>query len=165
MALLRYCGGKVKQAKRLLKYIPEVPPGGTFCEPFVGGGSVALAVAAKYPDVNIILNDLDQGIASFWRFIVESGNAEFTAFTERVLNTVPTAEMYYELQAVTPITLADQAFHTLFFNRCSRAESNGKRILGGKNQRKGGVGSRWKPIDLVDELWEVRWLLWERTTV
>src|SRR5271166_1491932 len=131
MALLRYCGGKVKQAKRLLKYIPEVPPGGTFCEPFVGGGSVALAVATWYPKINIILNDLDLGIATFWQMIVYSSDAEFQLFTNRVGACKPTEEMYKQMKAAAPVDRADLAFHTLFFNRTSSIFSNGKRPLGG----------------------------------
>lgn len=53
--------------------------------PFVGGGSVALAMAEHYPTVKLILNDLDQDMAAFWDLVAAAPNSELQKLDDCIL--------------------------------------------------------------------------------
>jgi len=61
---LRYPGGKSKVAKTLVNKFPfEIDE---YREPFIGGGSVALEFAQRYPNVPIWINDKYEHLYHFW---------------------------------------------------------------------------------------------------
>ena len=61
---LRYPGGKSRAIKYLL---PKFPTDITeYREPFLGGGSVALAFSKEYPDTPVWVNDLYNPLYTFW---------------------------------------------------------------------------------------------------
>lgn len=60
---LRYPGGKSKAVKTLL---PLVPKFSEFREPFLGGGSVYLALKQEQPDKKYWVNDLNTDLYHFW---------------------------------------------------------------------------------------------------
>ena len=67
---LRYPGGKSKLASFLsntlsLNNMQNV----IFCEPFVGGAGLSLKLLLEGKVQNVILNDVDQGIYSFWHAV------------------------------------------------------------------------------------------------
>ena len=53
---LRYPGGKSRATKYLLPKFPKDIA--EYREPFLGGGSVAIAFTKEYPDVPVWVNDL-----------------------------------------------------------------------------------------------------------
>ena len=55
---LRYPGGKSRACTKMDMYFPDLRNYTEFCEPFLGGGSVAIHVAKKYPHLKITVNDL-----------------------------------------------------------------------------------------------------------
>ena len=61
---LRYPGGKSRMAKRIVDMMP--PTMESYYEGFLGGGSVALEVSKRYPDVAVHVNDLWYPLYSFW---------------------------------------------------------------------------------------------------
>lgn len=170
MSLFRYGGGKAKLAHKIITHItlPNIVRA-VFVEPFVGGGSVALTVARRYPNVRIVLNDLSPNIYSFWNILACGSDKDFLALRRRVQTCHPTLALYNSLKASTPVDETDRAFRTLFFNRTSYVSSNGKRPLGGWNQtieqEAKGIRSRWNAMRLGEELLEARGLLAGRTTV
>jgi len=64
---LRYPGGKTRAVKHILPLIPE--DCGELCSPFLGGGSVELAVAARGTRVHGY--DLFEPVAWFWKALLE----------------------------------------------------------------------------------------------
>lgn len=61
---LRYPGGKSRAVKYL---IPKMPKDITeYREPFLGGGSVAIAFTKEYPDIPVWVNDLYEPLTNFW---------------------------------------------------------------------------------------------------
>ena len=82
---LRYPGGKGKLTP-LIELLIELHGhrGGTYIEPFAGGAGVAIELLEKKVVSEIVINDLDKGIYSFWRAILE----ETDKFLEQV-NTIP----------------------------------------------------------------------------
>jgi DNA adenine methylase len=165
MALLRYPGGKVRYTDFILPTLYRYSGFSTFVEPFVGGGSVALALAARHPGVKLILNDLDTGIAAFWDLIANAPETEFQDLIARILKTRPTVAMFNEMLESKPSDRPDRAFRTFFLNRTSFG-GMGWRPLGGRNQTsEGKIDSRWCSAKRVTELHEARRLLHGRTQV
>ena len=61
---LRYPGGKSRAVKYL---IPKIPKDITeYREPFLGGGSVAIAFTKENPNVPVWVNDLYEPLTNFW---------------------------------------------------------------------------------------------------
>lgn len=70
---LRYPGGKSRAIKQIL---PLIPPFKEFREPFVGGGSVFIALKQRvHSDLIFKINDLNTDLYCFWK-IVRDSNAE-----------------------------------------------------------------------------------------
>lgn len=66
---LRYPGGKSRATKQLDSYFPNVGKYSNYREPFLGGGSVALFVSKKYPNLNVWVNDKYWELYNFWNHL------------------------------------------------------------------------------------------------
>ncbi len=64
---LRYPGGKSRACTKMDPYFPDLRNYSEFREPFIGGGSVAIHVSKKYPDLSIWVNDLYEPLVNFWQ--------------------------------------------------------------------------------------------------
>ena len=64
---LRYPGGKSRACEKMGPYFPDLRNYNEFREPFVGGGSVAIYITKKYPNLNIWVNDLYEPLVNFWQ--------------------------------------------------------------------------------------------------
>ena len=68
---LRYPGGKRKLEPFMEMLIEQTGHiGGTYVEPFAGGAGIALELLEKNIVNEIVINDFDKGIYSFWRAIL-----------------------------------------------------------------------------------------------
>ena len=63
---LRYPGGKSRAVTKMDQYFPDLRNYVEFREPFLGGGSVALYVTKKFPNLKITVNDLYEPLVNFW---------------------------------------------------------------------------------------------------
>ena len=70
---LRYPGGKSRAIVKLLQYLPDLTQVKEFREPFLGGGSVALEITKRYPNIEIWVNDLYEPLANFWQILQHDG--------------------------------------------------------------------------------------------
>jgi len=66
---LRYPGGKSRALKSILEKVPTQFK--EFREPFVGGGSVFIALKQLYPEGQFWINDLYEELAAFWQMTQE----------------------------------------------------------------------------------------------
>ena len=64
---LRYPGGKSRACVKMDPFFPDLRDYEEFREPFLGGGSVAIHVAKKYPNLKIWVNDLYEPLVNFWQ--------------------------------------------------------------------------------------------------
>ena len=64
---LRYPGGKSRAVTKMEQYFPDLRNYVEFREPFLGGGSVAIYIAKKYPHLKITVNDLYEPLVNFWQ--------------------------------------------------------------------------------------------------
>ena len=70
---LRYPGGKSRAVSKLFQYIPDLNNHKEFREPFLGGGSVALEITKRYPNISIWVNDLYEPLHNFWCELQDNG--------------------------------------------------------------------------------------------
>ena len=70
---LRYPGGKSRAVVKLLQYLPDLTQVKEFREPFIGGGSVALEITKRYPNIEIWVNDLYEPLYNFWCELRDNG--------------------------------------------------------------------------------------------
>ena len=93
---LRYPGGKSRACTKMDPYFPDLRNYTEFCEPFLGGGSVAIHVAKKYPHLKITVNDLYEPLINFWVQLQQFGS-ELTDTIRNYKSTHPNPESAKEL--------------------------------------------------------------------
>ena len=71
---LRYPGGKSRACEKMGPYFPDLRNYDEFREPFLGGGSVAIYITKKYPNMDIWVNDLYEPLVNFWQQLQMFGN-------------------------------------------------------------------------------------------
>ena len=71
---LRYPGGKSRACTKMDPYFPDLRNYDEFREPFLGGGSVAIYITKKYPNIDIWVNDLYEPLVNFWQQLQMFGN-------------------------------------------------------------------------------------------
>ncbi|MDR1868288.1 MAG: DNA adenine methylase [Treponema sp.] len=75
---LRYPGGKTRAIKKILSIIPHTFS--EFREPFVGGGSVFLAIKQYISDhIPFCINDLNYDLFCFWKYAQEKNASLYEA--------------------------------------------------------------------------------------
>lgn len=131
---LRYPGGKGRLARFVGELMAQQPDRPTrYAEPFAGGAGVGLRLLFdEYVD-EIILNDLNPGIAAFWRCLFH----EPKALLERLAACEPTIEEWHRQHATYKAATSDDAelgFATFFLNRTNRSGILNARPIGGLGQ-------------------------------
>ncbi len=79
---LRYPGGKSRACIKLEQYFPDLRDFKEYREPFVGGGSVAVYLTKKYPNLDIWVNDLYEPLVNFWKTLQDDGKNLHTELQE-----------------------------------------------------------------------------------
>jgi len=156
----RYPGGKswlVGQFRHWFNSLPARPS--ILVEPFAGGASVGLAVAADMT-TKVLLSDLDESVASVWMTIFHRPVADVDWLCDRIEQFDMTAGNVRDLTEQRPRNRREAAFRTIVMNRTRRG---GVLADGAGHLRRGedgkGVRSRWYPGNLVArirELWRLR---------
>lgn len=132
---LRYPGGKGKLTP-LIEFLIDMygHRGGTYIEPFAGGAGVAMELLEKGVVSEIVINDLDKGIYSFWRAILEE--------TDRFLKQVSVVPLTIdEWKKQRNICLKNNkrynfelGFATFYMNRTNRSGIIKAGAIGGMEQ-------------------------------
>lgn len=122
-------------------------------EPFAGGGIVSLTAAFEGLARHVIFAELDDGVASVWR-VVLNGQAEWLA--KQILQFDLTLENVTSVLKQNTPELRERAFQTILRNRVQRggilADGAGL-IKTGENGR--GLNSRWYPETLARRIREI----------
>ena len=71
---LRYPGGKSRAVVKLFQFFPDLSTYREYREPFIGGGSVAIEVTKRYPDIKVWVNDLYEPLYNFWCELQHNGS-------------------------------------------------------------------------------------------
>lgn len=132
---LRYPGGKGKLYSFMELLITQYGHrGGIYIEPFAGGAGIAIELLEKSVVSEIVINDLDKGIYSFWRAILEE--------TERFIEATRTAPLtitewkkqksvYFQNNRKYSFELG---FATFYLNRTNRSGIIKGGVIGGMEQ-------------------------------
>ena len=131
---LRYPGGKNRISGFIKVAIQNLNVKNcTYIEPFAGGAGVALSLLLDGTVDNIVINDYDKAIYSFWRAIKH----ETDRLIERIENTPITIEEWYKQKAIYSTSTSyslELAFATLFLNRTNRSGILTAGPIGGYSQ-------------------------------
>jgi len=162
----RYPGAKNKLLPIILNNLKDIIINdGTFTDAFVGGGSVLLAVAEKYPKVKLFVNDKDYWIYSFWKVVSGPSQEDFEELIDMVTQKV-TIDLFYSLREDRYKDHVRCAYKALFFNRTTFSGIFYSGPIGGKKQSgKYTVDCRYNPKMLRHKLIICRNLLIGRTEV
>jgi DNA adenine methylase len=162
----RWPGAKNKMLPILMEHIDKMMVGQNhFVDCFVGGASVLLAVAKKYPDIQLHVNDKDRWVSSFWSVIANDDTEKLDQLLELV-DVRPTIEQFYRLRETPPNGEIEEAHYGLFFNRTTFSGILSSGPIGGKEQKsKWAVDCRYNATKLKEKIKTCHQLLVGRTTV
>jgi len=154
---LRYPGGKSKLAPFLEQVINRACSScRTYIEPFAGGAGVALNLLFSGNVENIIINDKDKAIYSFWKAILQ----EPDAFLKKIESTPVTINEWHRQKSIYKTEKKyslELGFATFFLNRTNRSgilTTAGP--MGGYAQAGNwSIDSRYKKIDLIRKIEQI----------
>jgi DNA adenine methylase len=137
---LRYPGGKGKLGPYFARILAsQSTPITTYAEPYAGGAGAGLYLLSHGHIDQLLINDLNPGIAAFWRSILTRGDE----FVGLVQSEPITLESWHRHRAIYlhPEGRDDLelGFSTFFLNRCNRSGILTARPIGGLDQ-----AGRWK---------------------
>nr|DAD64598.1 MAG TPA: DNA adenine methylase [Caudoviricetes sp.] len=132
---LRYPGGKGKLTP-LIELLIDVygHRGGTYIEPFAGGAGIAMELLEREVVSEVVINDLDKGIYSFWRAILY----ETDRFLECVNNVPLTIDEWKRQRSIcfenNKRYSFELGFATFYMNRTNRSGIIKAGAIGGIRQ-------------------------------
>lgn len=149
---LRYPGGKTQ----LTPFVSDLLrvndlTRGTYAEPFAGGAGVAWRLLFAGHVTEVWLNDIDVGIYSFWKTVLE----EPDALCDRIQAIPVDIAQWHEQRRVlrtssSPLKLA---LATLFLNRTNRSGIIAGGVIGGKLQEGNyKIDCRFKKTELIEKI-------------
>lgn len=151
---LRYPGGKARVAPYIADLIrAQTPRPAIYAEPFAGGAGAALRLLVDDVVEAIVINDLDPGIAAFWRCVFQ-GTEELVDVIQGTPATIAEWERqraaYLTPQGRTDIELGFAAF---YLNRCNRSGILTARPIGGLDQSgTWKIDARYNRDDLINRI-------------
>lgn len=154
---LRYPGGKGKLAPFMEELIRKTGHvGGTYIEPFAGGAGIALELLEKDIVSQIVINDYDKGIYSFWKAIL----TETERFTEMIKD-VPLTIDEWNRQRNIILNCGKRysfelGFATFYMNRTNRSGIIKGGVIGGSEQSGSWkIDARFNKESLVQRIQKV----------
>lgn len=136
---LRYPGGKGRLSQFVASLLERQHPRPTrYVEPFAGGAGVGLRLLVdEYVD-EIVINDLNPGVAAFWRAVFQRPD-ELLRRLKSCDVTVAEWEKQRAVYLAAPSDDVDLGFALFFLNRTNRSGILDARPIGGYAQQ-----GRWK---------------------
>ena len=153
---LRYPGGKSKLYCLVKSMINKIDNKVVYVEPFVGGGGLALSLLSNGDVDNIIINDLDKGIYSFWRAIL----TETKKFVELIERTPISIDEWQKQKKIYEIKnnkySLELGFATFYLNRTNRSGIINAGPIGGFNQTgKYKLNCRFNKNNLIKKILKI----------
>lgn len=151
---LRYPGGKARLAPYLQRLInAQTPRPAHYAEPFAGGAGAALKLLADDVVDEIHLNDLNPGIAAFWRSITTAPE-DFCELIDATSVDLEEwhrqREIYYAGETGNDLSLG---FATFYLNRTNRSGILHAGPIGGLEQKgKWKIDARYNKAGLIQRV-------------
>jgi len=132
---LRYPGGKGK----LFKFVQDLIlhndlEGGSYSEPYTGGASIALGLLIEGYVSEIHINDIDDGVYSFWYAILEHTDEFLKKIWDTPLNVDEWHKQMHINKNKSNFSPLDVGFSTFFLNRTNRSGVINAGVIGGLDQ-------------------------------
>lgn len=162
----RYPGSKNKLLPILMEHISKLNGiEQNFADVFVGGGSVLLEVAQKYPKTQLFANDKDHWMYCFWKVVADTDTSKLKELLG-LMEALPTLELFYKLRETATIDEVQCAYRAIFFNRTAFSGILSSGPIGGKEQKsKYTVDCRYNYSKLKEKIIYCNKLLAGRTQV
>jgi DNA adenine methylase len=162
----RYPGSKNKLLPILMDHIDKtLIDQNSFTDVFVGGGSVLLEVANKYPDIRLYANDKDYWVYCFWKVVSDIDSLPYFDLL-KLIDEQPTLEQFYKLREEKTTDEVRCAYKAIYFNRTTFSGIFYSGPIGGKDQKSAyTIDCRYNSKKLRTKIARCRELLWGRTTV
>lgn len=155
---LRYPGGKARLTRQLTEILKSRSGGKNivFVEPFAGGAGAALTLLLTGKVSNIVINDLDPAIYSFWKIAVN----ETDKLINKIQRTKITIKEWKKQHAIYQSKTKDKfklAFATFFLNRTNRSGIIEGGPIGGYSQTgEWKLNARFNKEELVNRLIQIK---------
>jgi DNA adenine methylase len=134
-SMFRYPGAKTKLLPTLMDHINKIMEGqDSFTDAFIGGGSVLLEVATKYPNIQLYANDKDYWIYCFWKVISDVDSINYFKLLN-LIDQQPTLDLFYKLREEQTTDEVQCAYRAIFFNRTAFSGILSSGPIGGKEQK------------------------------
>lgn len=151
---LRYPGGKGKLTPYIKKIFEQNNlVDGVYAEPYAGGAAVAIELLLHEYAKKIYINDISNGVAAFWRSVLDNTDALCSAISGAKLNMKEWRKqraIQCEPEDHDDLTLG---FSTFFLNRTNRSGILGAGVIGGKEQLgKWKLDARFNKLDLIQRI-------------
>lgn len=145
----RYPGGKTWMVPYVRDFLATIPKPTVSVEPFLGGGSISMAIAHEELAGQAVMVELDPDVAAVWSVICDTAPADAQALMSRI-GAFHCTEANARAVLDGPCTgRVDMAFRTIVRNRVQRGgilAPGASLIKAGENGK--GVASRWYPDTL-----------------
>lgn len=151
---LRYPGGKGKLTSFIAMMIEtHGHKGGTYIEPFAGGAAVAIELLERGVVSEIVINDFDKGIYSFWRAILTETNR----FINEIENIPINMDEWYKQRNICMNKKSKYSFElgfaTFYMNRTNRSGIIKGGVIGGKSQNgTWRLNARFNKKELIERI-------------
>lgn len=145
----RYPGGKTWMVPYVLDFLAARPKPTVSVEPFLGGGSISMAIADNDLADRVVMVELDPAVAAVWSVICDSAPADAQALMASIEAFDCTEANARAILDGTCAGRVDMAFRTIVRNRVQRGGilAPGARLIkAGENGK--GIASRWYPDTL-----------------
>lgn len=155
---LRYPGGKGRLGPYFARILSDQSTHiYTYAEPYAGGSGAGLYLLAEGHIEQLFINDLNPGIAAFWRTLLRQPDKLIT----RIKDEDVTIDSWHRHRAVylSPRGRDDLelGFSTFFLNRCNRSGILTARPIGGLDQSgKWKIDARFNRSDLCDRIRRIK---------
>lgn len=151
---LRYPGGKGKISTFFSEFFEANNlVGGTYVEPYVGGGSIALFLLMNDIVRRIVINDKDRSLFAFWHSVKKHPDE----LCKLIHDTPITMDVWYEQRNIQrskdQVDLLTLGFSTFFLNRTNRSGIIKGGVIGGLNQTGNYlIDARYKKEHLISRI-------------
>ncbi|MER6950253.1 DNA adenine methylase [Nonomuraea sp. NPDC000554] len=151
---LRYPGGKGKLGPYFARILADQPAAiEAYAEPYAGGAGAGLYLLSEGYIDRLLINDLNPGIAAFWRSVVERPESLVELIQSEVVNMDSWhrhRDIYLNPEERDDLELG---FATFFLNRCNRSGILTARPIGGMNQTgKWKIDARFNRANLIERV-------------
>lgn len=149
---LRYPGGKYKICSLIELLLSKA--GDDCCvyaEPFAGGAGIALNLLLRNVVSEIVINDCDSAVYSFWRAVV-CDTDEFLDMLYRTPVTIREWQRQKEVYLAARRYSVDYGFATFFLNRTNRSGILSSGPIGGVAQNDWTLDARYNKDNLADKI-------------